>query len=425
MFRKIAFTFGIKIIIAVLNLAIVVMLSRYTGAAGKGEASLIITTIAMILLFCNMVGGASLVYFVPRKNILQLFLLSNIWSLFVCGAAYFIFEFFPVIDSVLILPVIILSLLNSLLATNLNILLGKEKIDEHNLVSLLQTGLSIIVLWLMAVKLNEHNVMAYIYSLYAAFGICFTVSFLLIIPFIRDDKTSNEKGLTLKLFQYGLYSQAGHVMKFASFRCTYYMLADSAGDVMLGIFSNGISLVESVLLISNSISTILYPKVSNSNDPDYSKELSVRLTRLSIILCLAAIVILVVLPPEFFVWLFGSEFRGVDTVIRILAPGILFYNIALVLGHYFSGIGQFRVNTFANLTGLLTTVICAMLWYPRFGITEISIISTISYLTTAGFIMVYFSRQTGSGLLAFVPRINDVRFLITELQALIKKSERI
>ncbi|MDF2437999.1 MAG: hypothetical protein K0Q95_2375 [Bacteroidota bacterium] len=425
MFRKIAFTFGIKIIIAILNLAIVVTLSRYTGAAGKGEASLIITTIAMILLFCNMVGGSSLVYFVPRNNILQLFILSNSWSLIVSVVAYFIFIFFPFVNPTVIIPVLILSLLNALLATNLNILLGKERINDHNLVSLLQTVLNIIVLWFMVMQPDEQNVTAYIYSLYAAFGICFIVSLVLILAILKHDKSEREKGLFTKLFQYGIYSQAGHIMKFASFRCTYYLLVNSAGETILGIFSNGISLVESVLLISNSISTVLYPKVSNSEDPSYSQMLTLKLTRLSIILCFAALVILTILPSGFFVWLFGPEFSEVDRVIRILAPGILFYNVALVIGHYFSGIGQFRVNTFANLTGLITTLICATIWYPHFDIISISLISSISYLTTAGFIMIYFTRQSGLSLFSVLPQIGDIKLLITEVKGLLKKNSSI
>ena len=78
MVKKIASTFIIKVIIAVLNLAIVIVLSRFIGAAGKGEASLIVTTIAMILIFCNMIGGSSLVYFVPRNNTFLLFLINRI-----------------------------------------------------------------------------------------------------------------------------------------------------------------------------------------------------------------------------------------------------------------------------------------------------------------------------------------------------------
>jgi O-antigen/teichoic acid export membrane protein len=421
MFKKIAFTFGIKVLIAILNLAIVVMLSRSIGAAGKGEASLIVTSVAMILLFCNVIGGSSLVYFVPRHNILQLFLLSNVWSVIVCVFSYVIFLFFPLVPPMHILPVIILSLINSFLATNLTILLGKEKINTHNLVSLFQVVVNSVVLWFMFRGLDQNNVESYIYSLYAAMGVCLVLSSILIFPVIRNDKSEKETGVITKLFNFGAYSQAGHIMKFISFRCTFYLLATYSGDEALGIFSNGTSLIESIFLISNSIATVLYPKVSNSPDMKYARDLTLQLTRLSILLCIIALIPLMLLPSSFFTWLFGKEFSGVSQVILVLAPGILFYNIALILGHYFSGVGKVQVNAWANLTGLITTIICALISYPHFGILGIGIISSVSYFTTSAFIILYFKRETGIAPIQMLPRLADFKHLRSEAAGLLKK----
>jgi O-antigen/teichoic acid export membrane protein len=421
MFKKIAFTFGIKILIAVLNLAIVVMLSRNIGAAGKGEASLIITSIAMILLFCNIVGGSSLVYFVPRYNILQLFWLSNVWSLLTCAGAYIVFLAFPLVPQNAIIPVIVISLLNAFLTTNLTILLGKEKIELHNLVSLLQALINIIVLWLMIKGLNRYNISSYIYSLYATMGVCLLITCVLVYPLIRADKAEKEKDLLQKLFSYGAYSQAGHIMKFMSFRCTYYMLSAYSGEVLLGIFSNGVSLIESIFLVSNSISTFLYPRVSNSKDPVQSRMITLQLTRISILLCLAAIIPLALIPSSFYVWLFGPEFSGVQEVILLLAPGVLFYNIALVIGHYFSGTGKIRINAWANLTGLITTIILAALWYPAFTIRSVGIISCVSYITTSLLIIIYFVREEGMSLSKLLPGPDDVKWLRREAKTLLKK----
>ena len=421
MFKKIAFTFGIRIIIAVLNLAIVVLLSRYTGAAGKGEASLIVTTIAMILLFCNMVGGSSLVYFVPRYNILQLFMLSNAWSLIVCVASYLIFICSSIVPANVVVPVVLLSLINSFLSTNLTILLGKEKINTHNLLLLLQALANIILLWLMVKGLDQSNVNAYIISLYAAMGLCLLISCILILPLIKADQQKKQDGLLPRLASYGFYNQAGHVMKFMSFRCTYYMLSGYSGDVVLGIFSNGVSLVESVFLISNSIATVLYPKVANSTDLQYSQKLTLQLTKFSILLCFAALMPLVLLPSGFFVWLFGSEFAGVHHVILVLAPGILCYNIALVMGHYFSGIGKYKVNTLANFIGLVTTLILAAFYLPDFGITQVGVISTLSYVTTTAFIIFYFVKEAKIKAWELVPAPADFKWLWAETWSLFKR----
>lgn len=252
-------------------------------------------------------------------------------------------------------------------------------------------------------------------------GLCLLISSLLIIPYIIHDKSARDEKLVFKLFEYGAYSQAGHIMKFMSFRCTYYMLVNFSGEVVLGIFSNGVSLIESVFLISNSISTVLFPKVSNSSDSEFSRTLTLQLTKLSILLCLIALIPLCLLPPSFFIWLFGSEFGGVHTVILILAPGVLFYNVALVIGHYFSGIGRIRVNTWANLTGLITTIVMGLLFYPNFGMNQIALISTVSYITTAILIIYNFRKDAGIGLYQLIPRISDILWLRKEAKELFRR----
>src|SRR4051812_15898136 len=124
LFKKTAHTFITKVITSLLNLAIIIVLSRFLGAHGKGEASLIVASIAMLMLFCNMIGGASLIYLVPRHNVFQLAAISNLWSVIVCAISYFILLNFTLVPSKFILHVCLLSLISSFLSTNLSILLG-------------------------------------------------------------------------------------------------------------------------------------------------------------------------------------------------------------------------------------------------------------------------------------------------------------
>jgi O-antigen/teichoic acid export membrane protein len=420
MLKKVASTFGIKVLIAILNLAIVILLSRFIGALGKGEASIIITSIAMILLFCNMVGGSSLVYFVPRYNTFLLFLLSNLWSVIICAAGYFVFISFNLIPQSFVVPVIILSLINSFLATNLSILLGKEKIMSQNYVMLLQTVINLIVLWLLIKSFGQMNIGSYINSLYAAMLACFIISTILILPYLKNASFAESRKLSRELVKLGMINQIGHIMKFISFRVSYYVLAKYSGDAALGVYSNGISLIESLLLISNSFSAILYPRVANSTDKNASQSLTLLMTKLSIILCIAALIPLLFLPSSFWVWLFGAEFNGVHQVILLLAPGIIFYNIALIIGHYFSGIGKYRINTISSLFGLITTIVMSAIFIPAFGIKEAAIISSVSYLVTAAFVMISFAKEAEIKTHHLLPSMTDLKWLRTQFFTLLK-----
>src|SRR3954464_4867462 len=149
MFKKIIGTFGIKVLIAILNLLIVVVLSNYIGASGKGEASLVVISMAMVMLFCNLLGGPTLIYLTPRYNIFLLFFLSNAWSLLTAIGAFVVLYFYGGMSICMNLHICILSLISSFLATNRTILLAKERVTLFNLISLLQTALTLIVVFLL------------------------------------------------------------------------------------------------------------------------------------------------------------------------------------------------------------------------------------------------------------------------------------
>jgi hypothetical protein len=83
MFRKILGNFGVRLISAIVNLMIAVVVSQYLGASGKGEQSLILTMIAIVTIFDNMVGGASIVYLTNKLRIRELFVASYIWTLLI------------------------------------------------------------------------------------------------------------------------------------------------------------------------------------------------------------------------------------------------------------------------------------------------------------------------------------------------------
>jgi len=426
MFNKIASTFLVKTIVAFINLAIVVLLSQLIGAEGKGEASIVLTSIAMVLLFTNIIGGPTLIYFVPRHNAFFLFLISNVWSIITCFIAYFVLIHFKTIPSDYVLPVVLLSLINSFLTTNTTILYGKEKINQANLILLIQAIVNIAILALFIINFNQKNVFAYINSLYITYGLCFIISFIMVKNYLVNINFSNSKKIIYELSKLGIINQLGHFLKFMSFRFIYYIIVrysitHSEGEGLVGIFSNCNSITEAVLLITNSYISVIHPRISNSTDNNYSANLTLKYTKHSTILCALALLILILFPDSFWLWLFGNDFVGLRNIIIMLCPGILFYNIALITGHYFSGTGRPQINTIANLIGLITTFGFIYFIIPGFNLTQIAVISSLSYLTTTIVIVIYFLRDTKFSLFELFPSINDIKDLKNDIFLLLKK----
>lgn len=415
MLKKIISTFGIKVLIAVLNLVIVIVLSNYIGASGKGEASLVVISMAMVMLFCNLLGGPTLIYLTPRYNIFLLFLLSNCWSIITAIGAFIALYLYGEMAVGMIGHICLLSLINSFLATNLTILLAKERVTLYNLISLLQTALTLIATFVFF-KGGGKDVYAYINALYVAMLVCLLCSTAYLLPYLKNPDLKNIKENAIHFFKMGFTNQTSQIIKFLSFRVSYYMLIQYAGAAVLGVFSNGTSLVESLLLISNSFVAVLYPKISNSMNKKYSQLLTQQMTKMSIAFCLVALVPLILLPSEFWVWLFGAEFTGVRLVIVLLAPGIVFYNISMVINHYFSGLGRYRISTLAYFIGLVLVVICSVIIIPKYGIAEAAIISSLSYIATALFYMIYFSKDAKISIMQLFPTYSDVPWFFKRIR---------
>jgi O-antigen/teichoic acid export membrane protein len=423
MFKKIASTFVVKIVTSVINLMIVILLSQYLGASGKGEASLLITGITMVLLFCNMMGGSTLVYLVPRFNIPELIIISNLWSVIVCTAAYFLLSTTNILPQQFVVHVSVLSFINSLLATNLTVLLGKEKINSNNLVILLQSVISLFLFFILLKSTSGADISYYIQSLYAAMLTALVISTFLIIPYFKRTSSIGFKKISFEMIRYGFINQASHMTKFASSRLSFFLLSHFNNKAGLGIFSNGISLTESVLLITNSIASVQYPAIANSTDHIKSQQLTLRLCRISTLFCIAAMAPIVLLPASFYTWLFGSEFGEVKNVVWLLAPGIIFYNTALIIGHYFSGTGKYIVNTWATILGLIVTLVLSLIVLSNYTIENASIISSVSYFFITLLLLYVFMKESSIRLVQFVPSINDMKWMKEYFFSLLKSDK--
>jgi O-antigen/teichoic acid export membrane protein len=107
-----------------------------------------------------------------------------------------------------------------------------------------------------------------------------------------------------------------------------------------------------------------------------------------------AIIVLCLLPSSVYTFVFGPEFGEMAGIIRILAPGVLFYCVFLILGHYYSGIGRYQMNTFAALCGLAVTCILGFTLIPRYDVTGAAITSAVSYTVNAIFLFVFFMKES-------------------------------
>lgn len=401
-------TFGSKLIGAILNFLVIILLSQFLGPAGKGEASLILTSIAIILIFGNLIGGAPVVYFTPRKSTKQLLSISYTWCIIIALVAYATMESINIgIDSRWNLPIALLSLIEGFTAINLAILIGKEKIGQNNAVGIIKSVSLFASLYYLFQFDESAAIGDYILALYFSFGLGLIVSLFFLLKVI-DNKNPEPTAVIFKaILKNGILNQVAYILQFLSFRIGYYIINKELGEGELGIYSNAISIAESIWLISRSIALVQFSKIVNSEDQDSNQLLTIKLFKLTLLLSILALLVLNILPESFYTFVFGPKFSGIKAIIFWISPGILGFNLFLIFGHYFSGIDQFKTLTLAASVGFIISITATLILVKTGGAVGVAAATSLSLLISMLILWARFIKTTGHKLNLFLITKND------------------
>ena len=101
-----------------------------------------------------------------------------------------------------------------------------------------------------------------------------------------------------------------------------------------------------------------------------------------------------------------------------LSPGVLALAANNIFSHYFSGMGQPKINLYAKMVGFVFTVILAILLIPPYGFVGAAITASVSYIATVIHQYVIFRKSTGTKAAEWIPARND----ITEFKRIVREA---
>jgi O-antigen/teichoic acid export membrane protein len=418
MIKNIGGTFIVRFASAIINLLIAVIISRYLGAPGKGEQGILIATISFVILFDNLVGGATIVYLTPRLKLKSILIVAYAWAVFVSVFAFMILNLLDIVSPPYMYSIAILSGVSSMTSINSSILVGKEEIGKSNMISLLVPVITIIVILVLFLLAAKVAIESYVCSLYVSYVFAFLLSFYFISAWFDKTESISKSELIASFFsmlKYGSQNQLAHVFQLMNFRLSYYFLESYWGNSEVGIYSNGVSLIESIWMISGSITLYQYSKIVNTKDNKYAIEITETLTRFAMLIALLVIIPIVLLPSGFYTWIFGPDFKDLNKVIILLAPGVWIFNYSLIIGHYFSGTGRYYINSIASGVGFVIIVPAILILVPSYNYVGAAISASISYICTSLVVLWYFKKSGGRFIL--FPSFRELKGTITEIRS--------
>jgi len=418
MFREILNTLWTKIASAIIALGILILTTQYLGAEGRGLVSLISSSIGIIVIFAGFVGGPALIYFAAKNKTQYLLIPIYGWAVIVTIVGSGVAWFFHVLPADYILPLAILSLISSIYIANFYILVGNRKIRINNFIYFFQWIINLITLVFFFVVLKQPKVGFVVVALFIS-GICglaLTLFELKKITTLAPVDWSAQITVMKSLVSFSFFAQAAAVMYYLNYRLGIFVLASFSGLSAVGIFSVGVNLAEFILLGSQSIALVEYSRISNTNDREYAKNITIKLAKVGFLLTLCLTVFLLCLPPEVYGIVFGSDFSSVPSILFAMSPGIVAFGTSIIIFNYFAGIGKNQVNAIAAFTGLGANILFCYLLIPVYGSVGAGITASISFILMSGILIGVFLKETNTSLKEFIIRKTDIEYLFTKFR---------
>ena len=409
MLKNIISTLFTKGFVALTNLAILLISSNQLGSDVRGQISLLISNIAIIQIINEIYTGYVLVYFIPRYSLKKIYSLGIAWTIICVMLCALFFILFDIGIQERWIHLGLLSFIIILHSFHMVIILAREKIKVYNFLNFMQPALLLACLLLAIFGFNIKSVDSYIIALYISFMASLLFSSFQLIKLFKNEKHDAKSDFEPKrIVENGFYNQLANLCHMLSSRYNFYLLGNT---ILVGIYSSASSLIESIWIISGSVSPIILSYIANSKDPANNARLTFLLAKICFLLSLLCVCILYFIPRDFFVFLLGEDFIHVKTVMLYLSPGILFISFATIISHYFAGLGKQKILLTANAFGLLAAICTSRYLISRDQLLGACYAANLSYLIATLLLMVFFMKENKLGILSLFEFKKDFEIL--------------
>jgi O-antigen/teichoic acid export membrane protein len=415
MIRSITQTFLVRAINAFLMLFLVLLCTNTLKISDYGSIGLIVLDISFIMLLNDLVGGSAMVFFSSRIEPFRLVVIGYLWALvtaFIAVIAGFFLSLFPNLYAIVVPDtfgphIIALALINSFSTIHINLLVGKEKISQYNTTFLVQITSLVVLVSLLVFVVDLRSVGMYVYALYGSYTLTWLVGLFFTRHFIKTGSIRNIVSGIKEVSKYRIFTQMGNLIQLGNRRFSFYIIKGVHGASPLGIFNAAIQLTEGLRIIGHSISLIQFSRISGTRDLNYSRELTIRMVKLTLLVTLFFLIVMMAVPADIYAWIFGEEYRFIHTLVFCLAPGILALNTSMMLSSFFSGIGSPKYNMISSGIGFIFTLAAiypAVLYWTYIGA---GLTASGAYIFATVYQLIIFVKLTGAKRHEFVIKKAD------------------
>jgi O-antigen/teichoic acid export membrane protein len=348
MFKLSGFVLFGKLLIAGLNFATIILISRFLGPVEKGICSWYIVLIAISLVFSEMIAGPTAGFLIYKFSIAKIRKISYVWALITSLLIVSVFYLFNKVNSLEWVILVFLCWLNAANTIHQHLLLAKQRFKWFNGLAVITPLLVVCLLSVMLISGNK-TVYAYLFSLLIAWFLAFLTGYFILNRLRDRGKHSYSLSIIIKEgFRNGTTNQAGHLVSLINARLIYFVLPAAS----LGVFSNALSLAEASMMIPASLGQVMYASILNRNPSQPYEEKMQTNWWITTGLLLLVLLLVIILPDELYSAIFGQSFNGVKHYLVYLCSSMIFLGGYQLLSYWHSAHGGFLQNLYANLAAL-------------------------------------------------------------------------
>jgi len=399
----------------------VVLYSRWMGAAGRGELSLLLFYVNLVMIANEYVGGSSLANLVPKYGVRNLNPTAFLWSIFVVIIAFFGFLFMGQSTNIA-LALSTFSLCLAQLTIHYNYYQGLGRVFQRNylqlLLELLKLILWIAIAWIAfgpynCSELINTNTAIYIF-LISTFLVWMFSEYLLRkeIGWVHKNKRVPIVG---ELFKLGFWAQNGQLIQFLNYRLVLMFIDKKLGLSETGIYSNALLIADTIWIFGNSFGTIAHMRMLQSNNAVFRADITIRYAAVALAGTILACLFLVAVPNAVFVFIFGHDFESLKFTTLWFIPAVVALGLSTVFSHYLHATNQFKKLLFANAMGLCIQVGIGFWLIPIWGLKGACVAADVGFVLILAVVLFYFKKQNPNASLKGVFRFKSIRKIVVNM----------
>lgn len=217
-----------------------------------------------------------------------------------------------------------------------------------------------------------------------------------------------DAGLARRSLAFGIRGQAGNLFQYLGLRLDLLLVPALMNLNAGGVYFVVVRVAEVVGQIATAAASFLFPGVAGALD-DRATRMTERVTRMTLLLVLAAVVVVGLVAGPLLGAVFGPAYADGAPVLVVALVGIVPLSVCRMIAADLKGRGRPGLASIGSAVMAGAILVLDLLLIPVWGLMGAAIASVAAYTLSATALLAAYRRVTGARLTELVPRLDDLR----------------